>query len=355
MSVIALVGQGYMAHTHAASYAALGRAADIAYVCTPRPGAPLEHAPRARFVTDLGVVLQDPAVDVVSVCTPTPTHAGIAVAALEAGKHVLLEKPIALDAADARRIADAAAGSRGVLMVAQVVRFFPGYEAVRRTVESGTLGTLLSVRAKRLSVRPDWAEWWQDEAQSGGVLVDFAIHDFDQMNLLLGRPASVHAVSHGTFGPIETTIVYDGGAVGQVLSHCDLPVGTPFTSGIEVLGTHGMLDYTLIAGSATEGDPHAAGLPGTNIVRTVTATERRVDDVPGTDPYTEQIAYFLDCVATGEPPVRSPVNGAILALDVALAARESVRTGRMVVLGTTQATRSSSGPVPSSAPTSSGE
>lgn len=331
MTRIALVGQGYMARTHAAAYAALGLGERIAYVCTPRPGAPIEGAPRARFVTDLATVLSDPDVGVLSVCTPTPTHADIAVAALGAGKHVLLEKPIALTPGDAARIAKASSTATGTLMVAQVVRFFPGYEQVHATVEAGTIGTPVSVRAKRLSNRPDWAQWWADESQSGGVLVDFAIHDFDQLNLLLGQPVSVYSVRRDEFGPIETSVRYASGAVGQVLSHCSLPAGAPFTSAIEVLGTEGSVEYTLLAGSATEGDAGSA-LPGTNVVRTVTADRRFDTDVPDDDPYTRQIDYFLRCIAGGVAPERSSVPSAILALDVARAARESVRSEQKVVL-----------------------
>ena len=332
VTTIALVGRGYMARTHAASYAALGLADDIAYVCAPRPGPPLEHAPRARSVPRLDTVLEDPAVDVVSVCTPTATHADITVAALAAGKHVLLEKPVALDLAGARRITEAAATAAGTLMVAQVVRFFPGYAALHRVVESGVLGTLLAARAKRLSTRPDWAAWLADESRSGGVLVDFAIHDLDQMNLLLGQPVSVRTTRHSEHGPFETTVRYAGGAVGQVLSHCSLPVGAPFTAAIEVLGTRGTAEHALVAGSATEEDADPVPLPGTNLLRVVTATGRRATPVATTDPCTDQIAYFLDCLSRGAAPERSPLESAVLALEVALAARESARTGQVVLL-----------------------
>src|SRR5674476_696267 len=70
MTAIAIIGQGYMGRTHSKAWSNLGYGDQIKYVCTPRPGQPLEHAPRAEFVTDLAVVLADRDVDIISVCTP---------------------------------------------------------------------------------------------------------------------------------------------------------------------------------------------------------------------------------------------------------------------------------------------
>ncbi|MET1062554.1 MAG: Gfo/Idh/MocA family oxidoreductase, partial [Aeromicrobium sp.] len=171
MTTIAIVGSGYMARTHAAAWSALGYSSAIKYVCSPHPRAAFDEAPWARVVSDLTAVLGDPSVDIVSVCTPTATHREITVSALNAGKHVLLEKPVALSIADAHAISAAAASSGRVLMVAHVVRFFEGYRRARADVEAGRIGTVLSARARRLITKPDSA-WWYDESQSGGVVVD---------------------------------------------------------------------------------------------------------------------------------------------------------------------------------------
>lgn len=231
MTGIAIIGQGYMGQTHAAAYTAAGRGADIRYVYTPRPAPPFQAAPDAELVTDLGVILDDPSVSVVSVCTPTTTHREIAVPLLKAGKNVLLEKPIALSLEDALAIKEAADASPGVLMVAQVVRFFEGHRVLRSDVASGRLGRILSARARRLINRPDWAKWWHDESKSGGAIVDPAVHDFDQMNLYLGRPVAVTSTAVTSYGPFETTIEYADGGIGQVLSHADLPRVPPSRRG----------------------------------------------------------------------------------------------------------------------------
>lgn len=309
--MIAIVGQGRMARAHARAWSNLGLGDDIRYVCARGPQVPLEHARSARFVTDLDIVLADRQVSIVSVCTPTPTHADIAIRALRAGKNVLLEKPIALTLPDALAIQDAAAASSGLLMVAHVVRFFPGYRKLAQDAENGAFGRLIAVRARRISASAERRPWMRDEAQSGGMLVDFAIHDFDQVNLYLGRPVAVTAVRASAPGPagtvaVESTVEYGDGGIGQVLTCLSMPAGTPFTSSVELLGTGALADYRFSDTSPT--------------------------DIAVDDPYTLQAEYFLRCVKSGTPPVLCPVESAIAALDLSLAARDALATGTRTLI-----------------------
>jgi predicted dehydrogenase len=298
MTTIAIIGQGTMGRAHAEAWSDLGLGDRIKYVCAPRPGPPLPGAPSARFVTDLGVVLADDAVDVVSVCTPTPSHPDIAIRALRAGKSVLLEKPIALTRSDALRITGVAADSPGTFMVAHVVRFFAGYQALLGDAQAGRFGRVRSVQAGRESMPPP-ASWILDESVSGGVLVDFAIHDFDQLNLFLGTPLGVSATPGDRPGEVVTTVDYAGGGVGRVVTCAELPPGSPFTSSLRVEGSRGDGSFTYTA-SVTDA------------------------------PYTRQAAYFLDCVTRKVPPDLCPPDAAVLALEVSLAARASLHTGRTV-------------------------
>jgi predicted dehydrogenase len=309
--VIAIIGQGRMAKAHARAWSNLGLGDDIRYVCARGPQVPFEYANAARFVTDLDVVLADRQVSVVSVCTPTPTHADIAIRALAAGKNVLLEKPIALTLPDARAIRDAAEAGTGMLMVAHVVRFFPGYRKLAQDAENGAFGRLVSVRARRISASGERKPWMLDEAQSGGMLVDFAIHDFDQVNLYLGAPVAVTAVRASAPGPsgtvaVESTVEYVDGGLGQVLSCLSMPAGTPFTSSVEVLGTGGLADYRFSDTSPT--------------------------DIAVDDPYTLQAEYFMRCVNSGTPPALCPVDSAIAALTLSLAARDALASGARTLI-----------------------
>lgn len=300
---VAVVGAGRMGRAHAAAWVA--NDFPVLYVVSPRRRPDLPEAPDARWTTRLEEALDDPAVTVVSVCTPTPSHADLAIQALEAGRHVLLEKPIALTIEDAVRVEAAAARARGTLMVAHVVRFFPGYAALAERVAAGVVGRPRVVRASRISAAPVGYDWLEDESQSGGMIVDFAIHDIDQASAYLGRAVAVTSIPSsgdgfgGGFGtPVTTTIEYEGGGVAQVLSVSDLPEGEPFRTTFEVVGDTGV-DVAV---------PEAG------------------------DAFAAQARYFLDCVTAGVPTTRAPVSSAVEALRVALAARESARTGRRILL-----------------------
>jgi predicted dehydrogenase len=302
MTAAAVVGAGRMGRAHAAAWAALG--VPVRWAVSPRTRPDLPGAPEARWARTLEEALADPEVTFVSVCTPTPSHAALATRALEAGRHVLLEKPIALTLADAEALAAVAERSAGTLMVAHVVRFFPGYAALAERVAAGEVGRPRLVRASRVSATPRWAGWLADEELSGGMLIDFAIHDVDQANLLLGRPIAVTSIGTtgsgtGGFGaPVATTIEYADGGVAQIASAADLPDGEPFRSALEVIGDRG-------ADAVREAEG---------------------------DPFVEQARYFVHCVETGTPPERAPVEAAVEALRVSTAARESLRSGRRVVL-----------------------
>lgn len=325
MTGIAIVGRGAMGSRHAHALAALGRADDIRYVVARSAGPSLAAAPLAPVSDDFNRVLRDSAVDVVALCTPTGTHRELAVQALRAGKSVLLEKPIALTLADAREIEREAHRSAGIFMVAHVVRFFEGYRRVQRDVAAGLIGEVHSARAARLSSTPDWAEWLHIDAESGGMLVDFGIHDFDQLNLLLGQPLEVSATQGAPQRPVESTVSYDGGRVGQVLSYSDLAPGLPFRSSIEVVGSHGVARYEFVA--ASHGSAEVSRYSLSTVDSEVSVA------LAAEDPYANQYEYFLRCVETTTHPVECPSSGAVVALDVALAATRSRASGERVRVG----------------------
>ncbi len=296
---VAVVGAGRMGQAHATAWTRVG--VPVRWAVSPRRRPELRDAADAGWAASLAEALADPGVTIVSICTPTPTHAPLAIEALEAGRHVLLEKPIALTTDDAQRVADAASRAPGTLMVAHVVRFSPGYAALAVRVAAGSVGRPRIVRASRISDAPVGYDWLEDEERSGGMLVDFAIHDFDQANAHLGRAVAVTSVplaGDGFGAPVATTVEYAGGGVAQLLHASDLPPGRPFRSTLEVVGD-----------AAVDSADTAAG-----------------------DAFAAQARYLLDCIERGEEPARAPVSAAVEALRVALAARASARTGRRVLL-----------------------
>ena len=330
MASIAIIGQGYMANAHAAAWANAGQGDAIKYICTPRPkeGA-VAAAAKAKYISDLEIVLNDPDVKYVSITTPTLTHKEISLALLAAGKHVLLEKPIAFTLSDALEIEAASKKSSGSLMLAHVVRFFLGYQKLHEATVRGDLGKVLSVQARRFSPKPTWAAWLGDESQSGGMLLDFSIHDFDQINLYLGKPIEVFTLQTSPTGPAEITIKYEGGGVGQVQSFMNAAPGVPFTSTIDLLGTDGIAHYEFSAISATE-ESSSGNSAGVNSWHVFSAGGNTVEQIPSDDPYGRQVAYFFDQAKRGGKYDLISTHDAISALKVSLAAKQSLKEGRPV-------------------------
>ncbi|HZW05502.1 MAG TPA: Gfo/Idh/MocA family oxidoreductase, partial [Phycisphaerales bacterium] len=151
-------------------------------------------------------LLADPGVSLVSICTPTDTHVDLALAAIKAGKYVLLEKPVALRSADVQRLADAARSAGTLCMPAMCMRFWPGWTLLRDAVRDGRWGSLRALTLHRLGSGPTWSQsFYQDVSRSGGALVDLHIHDTDFVVHLLGAPAAVRSGG----GAMHITTLYD--------------------------------------------------------------------------------------------------------------------------------------------------
>jgi predicted dehydrogenase len=313
---VAVVGAGRMGETHAAAWSALAPEAEVVAVVGRRGPVALEAAPAARSTDFLGV-LRDPDIGIVSICTPTGTHLELTERALAAGKHVLLEKPLALTAAEGERLVELGRRSRSVLMVAHVVRFFPGSVAVRELVEQGRLGAVREARSDRLAPADGRPAWLDDEQRSGGFLLDLAVHDFDQLLLLLGPAVRVEA-RHGADGTAEVTVQHRGGGVGHVRAGWDLPPSFPFSTLLEVTGERGSALYAAAGGSSEL------------VVDTGGASSRTPVD-PGA-PYTAQARAFLDCIRSGARPVHGDPAASLAAVRLAIAAREALASGAAVEL-----------------------
>lgn len=320
-----------MGATHAAAWRALGPRARVRWVSS-RSGQKASRVAKtvdAQPTTDLLAPITDPAVQAVDICLPTFLHREACERAFEAGKHVLLEKPLALTREDADAILASAARSRRVLVVGLVLRFFPEYIEIERRVRSGALGRPRIVSTYRLSPAPDWNDWMRDPALSGGPGVDLLIHDFDQMNWLLGRPRQVvaraSAAEGGRPGHIVATLEYDG---AQALAEGSLmmPRAYPFSAGMRVLCEKGVLEHGFRAGPA-EGGGNIGG-EMTRFLRLYPALGgSETLPVEASDPWAAEIAYFAECVAEARPPQRGTGEQARDALLVSLAVNRSLLSG----------------------------
>lgn len=323
----AILGAGYIAHAHAAAYASIP-GVELSLIADPREGEATRLAKLhgAKAVASADAVWESD-VDLVSVCTPTPTHASLSVAALRAGKHVLCEKPIAGSLADATIMLEAAQAAyrQGVrFMVGHVSRFEPDHLAAKAVIDRGEIGRLRMASQSITGPFPDWSSggWFADPVQSGGPIVDLAIHSFDYLAWLFGtRPTRISAVGVARQVALPTyalcTVRFEGGGLALVEVSWAHPRAGGLAVRTELTGTEGRIAwaYEDIAALRVIEEPSA--------VRNMLML--------GSNSFVSQISSFLTSIRNGTPV---PVSGeaALTALEIALAANESLHTGEPVDL-----------------------
>jgi predicted dehydrogenase len=335
---IGIVGIGFMGMHHYRSAQRL-RGAQVTAICSrdPRKRAGDWRGIRGNFgapgdVTDLSGVkkydsldalLVDPDIDLVDVCNPTDQHPATALAALAAGKHVLVEKAIALRPEDADAMVAAARQAGRLLMVAHVLPFFPEFAYAAGVIRGGTYGKLLGAHFKRVISRPDWSSEIGDAARTGGPAVDLHIHDTHFIGLVCGVPGTVFssgviegdAVAYLTtqylYGPGGPAVSCSSGAVAQK--------GRPFVHGYEIYLERATLVYesgaTPLTVLSADGNSERPALPGGG------------DD---TTAFTAEIQAAVDGIVAGKEPDLLSGRLARDALVLCHKECESVRTRRPV-------------------------
>ncbi|MFB7249312.1 Gfo/Idh/MocA family protein [Microbacterium sp. NPDC056234] len=314
---VGLIGAGGISRVHADAWRTLGAHATV----TSRTGAEDLAAEYGMSVApDVETLLAD--VDIVDIVTPSATHAAFALAAIEAGVHVICEKPLAPTAAEAQRIVDAAAEAGVRLFPAHVVRYFPEYVRVKAQVDARTVGEVMTQRFLRMGSAPS-ASWFFQESTGGGVIRDLMIHDIDQALWLAGPVTTVSAVQHP---PTADDVVPVPVTARVVLSHAsgarsDLQAtwggpGLTFRTGLEISGRLG----TLAHDSAEASSPTEAA-----------TTDHLPPVSPASNPYLDELADF---VAAIDHDADARVSGAdgVAAIVVAEAAYASIASGATVTL-----------------------
>ncbi|NUQ62065.1 MAG: Gfo/Idh/MocA family oxidoreductase [Pirellulales bacterium] len=342
---IGLVGTGGIGQVHARSHAAVeGTELSIASLIQPDVERRLADEHGARLYESYEAMLNDDAVDAVDICLPNDLHRDYIVRALEAGKHVLCEKPIALDLDDADAMIGAASASRRLLMVAHPLRFWPEYVIAKQAVDVGHVGQPQLITAWRMvsllaSTQGDRG-WRHDPKRSGGAVLDMQIHDIDFFAWTFGKPHSL--VSRGIRSP--------DGALSHVFTHLEFEEnkqafvessfmlkGNPLGIGFRILGTQRSIEYRYLPRTfSLHGVENQEDPPEPSLV----LYEWGKDPVPLHTPeedsfivaFREEMRYFAECVRTRRPPEHGSPAQARLALEIALASRRSCESREMVQL-----------------------
>jgi len=196
---VGFVGAGGIAGTHI-GYLKTIPDVEVIALADPAEGACERTAQQhgldgARTFKDYKQMLKLKDLDAVSVCTPNWLHARPTIEALRAGKHVLVEKPMAMSAREAKAMCEAARKAKKVLTIGFQQRFRPAAQFLRRAVEEGQLGDVLYCRAHALRRRgiPSWGVFGRKELQGGGPLIDIGVHILEVSHYLMGKPKPIAA------------------------------------------------------------------------------------------------------------------------------------------------------------------
>jgi UDP-N-acetylglucosamine 3-dehydrogenase len=285
--------------------------------------------------TDYRRLLERGDVQMVDLCVPTVEHAPLAIEALQAGKHVLCEKPIAHSLAEADALIAAARQSGLKVMIGHVRRFDPRYVGMKEAIDQGDVGQPVYIRrAERqwLPLPPD-AWLWKPEL-GGGVILDIGVHIADLLRWYYGRssdlvyavgcrvrPAALEAHS---YDHALITFHFPGGAVGLAEASWAYPAefGAGLYASLDVVGTEGKLQY-----SDQDSNPMLAfdaetGAEFPRYFRFMSTTEHA---------FAAEIGHFVHCILDDCPPLVG-LEDARAALEMCLAAQRSAESGQPVSL-----------------------
>ncbi len=344
----AIVGCGVIGPLHARTIAALGGRAELVATVDVREDRATALAGEygGKPYTSLTEALARPEVDTVAVCVPSGRHVDIALQALAAGKHVVVEKPVDVSDEAAARLARAERDAPGTVTVISQHRFDPASRVVHEAVANGRFGTVTSGlasialwRSQRYYDSGDWRGTWA--LDGGGALMNQGVHQIDLLVWLLGRPVQVHAVTgllaHERVEVEDTgvaTIRFESGALAVV--HGTTAAYPGMANRVQVHGSRGsavidddVLAFFHAAGDTGDAPDYGAG---TSSDQSETVLPDRGAHDPATgqvDAHRRQYEDFLDAVATGRPPLVT-VGQARRTLSVVNAVYASARTGGVV-------------------------
>jgi len=325
-----VIGLGWFGAHHVDTLSQLPQA-ELTAVCTRREWRLKEIADQygiKKTYTDYNDLLADGDIDMVSVVTHVKDHLGPAKAALEAGKHVFLEKPMAADARECDEILEAAAKTDKFLMIGHICRFDPAYALAKEEIDGGNIGKILSIHARR-NLASNMTETVVDNISA---LFGDGVHDLDLILWFTGaRPASVYAQTSNTrpehpYDDLGWALYrLDDGSIGVIETAWCLPDNAPFAldARMEIIGTEGAI-YIDNSGS------HYAVLTKDGMRFPQSTYWPKVHGLRR-GYLKEEFDYFLKCITRGEKPsVITPEESRDVVYAVRMA-EQSAREGKVFV------------------------
>lgn len=338
---VGLIGSQFVSTIHAESLQRCA-AAELVGVASPTPGHAEALARRfgiPRAFTDYRELLALPELDLVVVGVPNHLHCQIALDAAAAGKHIVMEKPLCLNLAEADRMIAAARAAGVKLMYAEELCFAPKYVRLKQLLDGGALGRPTLIKQSEKHDGPHAAHFWDVERSGGGVTMDMGCHAIQFFRWMLNgaRITSVYAqmstLVHGdkTRGDDNAILIleFEDGTVALAEESWTKLGGMDDRA--EVHGSKGVAYADLLHGNAIEtysleGYDYAVEKAGSTRGWSFTIYEEAWNYG-----FPQELAHFVDCVRYDRPPLVTGEDGRVV-LEVIFAAYESARTGRKVAL-----------------------
>jgi len=338
---VGLIGAGFIGRNHFNQYEKLAGRAKVVALCDKeadrRSGdwskvggniADTQGTQRdlgaIRQYEDWKKLLKDKDVDMVDICVPTYLHAQIAMAALKSGKHVLSEKPMALNVRDCNKMLAVAAKSSGKFMIAQCIRFWPECVWLKEAIDDKRFGELKALHLRRQANTPTYSEsnWIQNPELSGGAILDLHVHDIDYALFMLGKPKWVCAQTYqrtgGGYDRVHALWHYRPELVVQLEGFWDMFPAYSFNMGFTARFENAAVIFDLVGGKPlTVQKPDGSS---------------ETPQVGPNDGYFNEICYFLDCIEKNETPKTSTPPESRDAVAIALAEVKSAQTGKVVAI-----------------------
>jgi UDP-N-acetylglucosamine 3-dehydrogenase len=309
---VAVIGTGFWGKNHARNYREIENT-NLVAICdvNPERAKAIANQYGVKAYTDSAEMLKDPEIQAVSVCTWSIKLAEEALKCLNAGKHVLVEKPMATDTKQAQALIDAAKANGLHLTVGFLMRFIPGLQQIRQAVETKKIGELVSATAKRVTQ-------WPERIGDVGVVKDTAIHDIDVMRFISGEdPVSVYAkmgsMRHRQFEDYaQIMLTYESGKTAFIESNWLTPYKI---RALNVTGSEAImrLDYN------------------SQELWIENAKESLQPRIPFEEPLKAELKQFAECVTEKKTPMITGEDG-YKALQIALASMESSAKNTVIKL-----------------------
>ena len=336
---IGVIGLGFMGMVHLKSYQKIpgariaavadafkkpidGKLPGVGGNITDGDAFPLDA--ETKFYESWQDLIADPEIDLVDICLPTGTHVEVSVAALQAGKNVICEKPMARTSEDCRKIVEAAAASTGHFMPAMCIRFWPGWDWLKDAIDNEPYGKLLAARFRRVSAPPGWSRGnYFKGGESGGALFDLHIHDTDFIQYSLGKPKSVASTGisrfSGAIDHVVTSYEVECGAVVTAEGSWIMSEGYPFTMVYTANFERATVEFDISRGA------EALKVYGDD-------KEAVVIPLGEGDGYTNELRHIVESIQNGTAPTIVTAEDGLSAVEICEAEEASVASGERVRL-----------------------